>query len=248
MGYTKPIETENAIYVLSLEQHGFPEFSALQKYRPDLLAIEGVPENYKSTLELLAEGKIGPRSTHWTEMLSKSIVERPLILVDPFVTDKLVSQNSKKRLATAALVAFSLYSLASAYFRKNKAAPGVTRRRVLLGIAAFLAGEAITPSLLSVPTYFSGELGPIREQMARWNDWLGKLRSPVVEDARNAIIAEKLEQQAPTLRKRLGRKPVIMIHIGAGHHGISSYLRDSTARRNAIRVLSPKIKEGIDPK
>lgn len=246
MGYTKPIETANAIYVLSLEQHTAPDFTAFEKYHPDFLAIEGEPDiSHESTLQSLIEGKIDPKSSLWGEVFQKSLLERPLLMVDPYVDVRERFYTAEKGLAVAALVGASLYQVGSALLRRKNSDKKTTRRRLFKALAFFLASEAVMPTIMGVPTYFPGELGPIRERLAIWNDALSKIRDPVVVDARNAIIAEKLEQMAPSLRKELGRKPVILIHIGAGHHGISSYLRNPTQRVGQIRKLAPKIKEGI---
>lgn len=249
MGYTKPIETENAIYVLSLEQHGKPDFSAFERYRPDFLAIEGEPNAWaKDALESMMVGGRAHNNSKWNEMLSKSLMESPLLLVDPFVTFRERWDAGKTSLFSAALLSASLVQAGVALWKKERSTKGATRRRFLLAGGLFLAAEAITPSLLRVPSYFPGEMGSIRERLSLWNDALTKIRSPVVVDARNAVIAEKLEQMAPNLRQRLGRKPIIMIHIGAGHHGISTYLRRPLDRAGTIRKLSPRIREGMVPR
>jgi hypothetical protein len=57
-----------------------------------------------------------------------------------------------------------------------------------------------------------------------------------VGPARNAVIAEKMHSVLiPDLRKKLGRKPVVVVAMGMNHYGIKQMLVDHEHRRRVIK-------------
>jgi hypothetical protein len=53
MGYTKAIETKNAVYVLSLETHSIPDYSVFKDQKFDFVVIEqGMKRDKRASSEL----------------------------------------------------------------------------------------------------------------------------------------------------------------------------------------------------
>jgi hypothetical protein len=230
--------------VLSLEHHNDPDYSAYEKYSPDFVVLEG-PPNILSTYGLQSELE-DPNKKESLSWAARTSMNRPILLVDPWAGLVEEVKHHVKEFAYTGLtrVGFGIAFLSVL----NRLRPGkkISRRGLLAGLAAVVAGDFISPRMISA---FNNRKGEIDETSLWWelDAWMNKNAAPVIVDARNAIIAEKLEAIAPSLRQRLGKKPLIIIQIGAGHSGIASYLRQPESRREAIRELSPKIKKEMYP-
>lgn len=250
MGYTKPIETANAIYVLSLENHHFPDYSYRDKHRPDVVVHEG-PGFSSGELAKLEEIL---RAAPDLELLYKripSLRERlatPSVALDPFLTNNEIESVYSKMVGGSLLNAAGLVLLAKGVARRIKKKP--SRRQLLIGGSALAAGNTLEP-LFDLLNIFPGEINA-RAVGSRISESIRQRTSPLAIASRNAIIAEKLEETiAPYFRKKLGKKPLIVIQIGGSHSGIEADLRSrehrlKTIRKNASKINAGMLKEWLD--
>lgn len=248
MGYTKPIETAQAIYVVSLENHAVPDHSAYSRYRPDGVAIEGTM-GVLSVLPDLRRHVENPelssrRDFRWIADLLRRKIE--IVSVDPFPVSSELVKLYGRGIGSAMLIGLSAYRtvvLAQKKFKKKK----IPRRELLIALGLAAAGEALAPSITDAPLFFPGEIKG-RRPLLGISSFLNRHLLPVVSEARNAISAEKLETiVAPRMKRELGRKPLILIQMGAGHSGIVDMLRDVEERRKTLHELGPLIRKGIRP-
>lgn len=239
MGYTKPIETENAIYVLSLENHALRDYSVFEKYNPDAVVVEGgmrINEPEESEYA---------RNYHLTNI--KKLFEKsrkPIYVVDPTLTDWELTKHSAKAPASLIVLLSAIVYLQ----RKQKKEGKLTRKSFLKAAGLFGLSQVINPSiidLVGVRKSFPGEINQdfaVNRFIASFEEW----NEPLVVRARNAIAAEKMEKSiAPSIKAKLGRKPIIVVQWGASHIGMSDYLRDSNLRRETLRKMGERIRKGL---
>lgn len=233
MGYTKPIETEHAIYVVSFEMHIAPDYSWI-----DHQACDAV----------VAEGKMSELYTSGLKAFLKK-VKKPVILLDPYPTkDELKSFDYRGYLRNggwSVLTALGVVGITAGFLERKKNPKRVTRRLLLGGGAALAASQLLTPTFLTIPVYFPGRLG-LRNLLLGPLGKIMDFNEPIIGASRNAIIAEKLEStMAPMLMKELGRKPKILIQIGAAHASLVDYLRNPKRRAATIEKFRVRIEKGL---
>lgn len=238
MGYTKPIETENAIYILSLERHDRPDYSVFEKYTPDAVIAERAmnidPKKSKSLEE-----------APWV----KNILSRtnaPVYGVDPSFKVEDPLRGGFIRFQTSMMIgAAGIFFIAKGLLKKGEVFP-LTLSGV--GSGLMLASEILYPKLHNLTRGRLSKSGPVNIEnfRVRISDLLQKWAAPIVVDGRNALFAEKVDGYiARYLRSKLKRKPVIVIQVGEHHTGIRTYLLRKDRRRKTLRKLSNKIKQAF---
>jgi hypothetical protein len=134
--------------------------------------------------------------------------------------------------------------------KKRGKEPKMSRRKFLAkSLGLLIIGNIaypLIPSIIVSPTAVRGKIGPMREALLNTQEGIFRTLLPIIIDARNAIIAEKLEGViAPMLKRELGRKPRIAIQVGLMHSGIKMYLQDPIKRRKALIRLRKRIQSGL---
>lgn len=244
MGYTKPIETANAIYVLSLENHKFPDYSYRDKHRPDVIVTEGpgFSSDELATLEKILRAVPDFELLYKRDPSIRAMLTTPSVALDPFLTNDEVASVRLRMISGAILSAIGFVQLGSGVARRIKKKP--SRRQFLIGGSALAIGNTLEP-LFDLLNIFPGEINA-RAVGSRISEPIRQWTASLSVASRNAIIAEKLEETiAPYFRKKLGKKPLIVIQIGAAHSGIAADLRSRERRLKTIRENASKINTGV---
>lgn len=237
MGHTKPIETANAAYVLSLENHNKPDYTGLRNTDFDVLVLE---QGMNFSEKDLARFRKLNELTH-----------KPIVLLDPSFKEDVIAEVERGELMV--IHGFVIFGASVALWKWMKRK--MPRRSFLATAAAGaglmffgqrkIAGSEYDTGLVfsdspSAKLGFPGEIELTEEQRL----YLAKQEKdfPIVVDARNAIIAEKLESVLSKLfREELGRKPRFAIQIGWGHAGLIQQLQNPIKRRETILKYQERI-------
>lgn len=243
MGYSKPIETENAIYVINFENHGSPNFDVLKSYRFDYAVGE-----QKMNFEHDSAVSSGLR-----KFAEKTNL--PILLVDPLPANSeqmrytLYGAGGVLGIGASALMLRALSRTATnARREKRKLSRREWFRMIGLGVTS---GVLSAPTLLTIIHKFrtSSKDGVVdtEESIVRWMRKMDEFFLPIVAKGRNAVIAEKVDGSlAPKLKQELGRKPRILIHLGASHTGIVRMLQQPAERRETLKEMGDSILKGLE--
>lgn len=221
MGYTKPIETENAIYVLSLEDHFDPDYSLFFRMK-----------GYGDAVVLEHQLKDNPAEINFGDFKRPHV---PVFFIDPEFTSSykkkyiaMTSAEAGLKLGAIGLLIAGKPAIAGTLFGLSQlVAPSLHK---LLSPNRTREYAVINPNAINVRAFAA----------------LERMFNPLIVNARDAIFAEKVEESiAPALNAELGRKPVIVLRFGGGHVGVVRYLKNQILRRKVLFRLKKRINQGL---
>lgn len=249
----RELETEHARYLIVYNNHGY-ELPATLLDGKDALFLELVYSNDKKELGQKLLERVDPQAENQDpdgyvrdQLLLRAAREQvPVYLVD--TTEQIYTEfkmenemeNQAKLQMLEAGAGVALLASANKDLRQGKAP--VTRRDFLRGLAkgiggAYLVSPAVENFALS---HLAGALGhpneknPARQShraIAGINQVLHPEMKSGVLHYRNTVMAEKAEAAAQRLGATLGRKPEVVLPVGAEHFGIEEELRRKSAQR-----------------
>lgn len=245
--------TPQANYVVVYEKHhNNPDLSWIDNEKFDALVIE-LPHKIDEALYASPDFPDSRKEYFVTQEyfpILRKLKDRGIPIAVPDMpvstaeyesaTKRYYANRRNKIFAWASPVALALAGLLGVKIRKThykksapvpvvEPVPKSTRREFLkksavIAGASTLAAAGITGSALSAKHFFLSppELGL---------------------EGRSAVLAERCETDlAPLFARQSGKKPTILIHIGAAHSDIEAYLKDPKKREKMLLQLVPQFK------
>lgn len=253
----RELETEHARYLIVYNNHGYELPPELLDGK-DALFLELVyPRDQKTLSQKLSE-RVDPQAENQDpdgyvrdQLLLRAAREQvPVYLVD--TTEQIYTEfkmenemeNQGKLQVLEAGAGVALLVSASKDLGQQDKTP-ITRRdflRRLRGLAKAIGGAyLVSPAVEnSVFGHLAGLLGhPSEKDLARQSHraiaGINQVLHPEMKSGvlhyRNTVMAEKAEAAAQRLGATLGRKPEVVLPVGAEHFGIEEELRRNSAQR-----------------